>query len=308
MNNLNTALNGLLSEIRTRRLWPVMLLLVAALVAVPVLLTKSSSPPPPVANVPTPTVSGPALPQVSAQPVSGHTDLNGRARDPFGGGGGQISTTSTTATSSASSASSKSSSKASSSTGGTTPTTTTPTTPAPIPTPPKPAPRAPAVLTSDEAYRVSLAISYPTGQLDTIDPLSRLALLPNDHQPLLVELGVLQGAKRVLFAVEPRAVPNGPGRCTPGPIDCQVLSLGVGQQETLSSQSSSGIVEEALFAITSITTHDLGSASAAFRARRHAAPAGRQVLANSHLSALSLFRYEPNLGVVVDLRNLSIGG
>jgi hypothetical protein len=32
------------------------------------------------------------------------------------------------------------------------------------------------------------------------------------------------------------------------------------------------------------------------------------VLSKSNLSALSLFQYEPNLGAVVDLRNLVVGG
>jgi hypothetical protein len=173
---------------------------------------------------------------------------------------------------------------------------------------PPPSKPAPAVLTASDVYRVSLAVSYPSGQLDTIDPVNRLTVLPNAGMPLLVELGVLQGGRSVLFAREPGAVLSGPGRCTPGPIDCQILSLGVGQNEMLSTRSSSGTSEIALFAVTSIKAHDLGSSSAAFRARRHASPAGRSVLANSQLSVLRLFRYEPNLGVVVDLRNLSIGG
>jgi hypothetical protein len=312
---MNNVLNDLLADLRSRRLWPAMLVLVVALVAVPVLLAKSTTPPPPVAKAPSPAPSGPVLPQVSAQAVSGHSNLGGRPRDPFaGGGGGQVSTASTASSTASSASSGTASSKASSkSSGGSTPstppsgTTGTPTsTPTPIVAP---ATRPVVVaLGPTETYRVSLAISYPSGQLNTIDPLSRLAVLPNNSQPLLVELGVLKGGKNVLFAVEPGAVLNGPGQCTPGPIDCQIMSLGVGQNETLSSRSSSGTSEVALFAVTSITAHNLGSAAAAFRARRHASRAGRVVLDNSKLSVLSLFRYEPRLGVVVDLRNLSIGG
>jgi hypothetical protein len=36
--------------------------------------------------------------------------------------------------------------------------------------------------------------------------------------------------------------------------------------------------------------------------------AGRRLLSTSTLSALSLFQYEPSLGAVVDLRNLTVGG
>src|SRR6185312_3598330 len=105
---------------------------------------------------------------------------------------------------------------------------TTPTTPA---TPAKPAPPAPSGLTAKQSYQVSLAITTKDGGLKTVDPLERLSVLPSVQQPLLVELGVLQGGKQVLFAVQPGAVVSGHGTCTPGPIDCEILSLSPGQTE-----------------------------------------------------------------------------
>jgi hypothetical protein len=132
-------------------------------------------------------------------------------------------------------------------------------------------------------------------------------VLPSNNQPLLVELGVLKGGHRVLFAVQPGTQVNGPGSCTPGPIDCEILSLGQEQTEGVSIQSSSGAVPVALFAVTGITATDYSSSTAADNARRQESAAGRHVLDASTLSALSLFQYESGVGAVVDLRNLSAG-
>lgn len=155
---------------------------------------------------------------------------------------------------------------------------------------------------------MSLAITNSSGGLDTLDPLERLTVLPNDQRPLLVELGVLKGGHRIMFAVQPGAVVNGPGVCTPGPIDCEILSVGVDQTEGLSQQRPSGPSAVALFAVTSVTAVDHGSDSAADKVRRQESAAGRAVLNGSPLTALSLFHYDPTQGVVLDLRNLSVGG
>ena len=60
-------LNGIVNDLREKKLWPIALVLLAALVAVPVLLSKSSSSTPeaqvPVTGAATP--SAPALPAVS---------------------------------------------------------------------------------------------------------------------------------------------------------------------------------------------------------------------------------------------------
>ena len=63
----------------------------------------------------------------------------------------------------------------------------------------------------------------------------------------------------------------------------------------------------ALFAITSISAVDNGSSAAATKVRKAESAAGRAVLDASPLSALSLFRYDPSVGAVLDLRNLTVG-
>jgi hypothetical protein len=102
---------------------------------------------------------------------------------------------------------------------------------------------------------------------------------------------------------------NGPGTCTPGPIDCEILSLAPGQTEGISVQTQkAGVKSVALFAVTSLSAVDYPSPSATAAVRRMESPAGRAVLNRSHSSALSLFPYQPALGALVDLRNLTIGG
>lgn len=152
-----------------------------------------------------------------------------------------------------------------------------------------------------------MAITNSAGGVNTVDPLTRLSLIPNNTHPLLVEVGVLQGGKKVLFAVQPGTVIDGPGTCLPGPIDCELVSLGQDQTEAVSGP---GNTANALFAITGITAVTHPSAAAANEARGVASNGGRAIFdGDSHsLAALSLFKYEPSVGSVVDLRNLTVEG
>jgi hypothetical protein len=309
-------LNALVADLREKRLWPVAAALLVALVAVPLLLggktsaTQPAQVTPPSAQV-TPIAGYPA---VSIQKSPTVSKLDGPARDPFSqqqlpsAAAPSTSTTSTTASTGTTGAGASNGSGAGASTGaGTT------TTPSVAPTPPSPLPAHPAKpappgLTATQAYHVTISITNSAGGLDTIDPVQRLSLIPSEKRPLLVELGVLNGGRRVLFAVQPGTVVSGPGTCTPGPIDCEILSLGQDQVEQLSMQSATGVVSVAQFAVTAIRADQYSSAAAANKARRTASAAGSRLLSQSTLSALSLFQYQPSLGAVVDLRNVTIGG
>jgi hypothetical protein len=316
-------LRGIANDLRSKKLWPAAGVLLAAIIAVPLALSKTSSSHTPVAQASqgTPPPANP-IPALNVQPTPGQSKLGGRGRDPFKQQGvssttstGQAITTATSTATAASSngtlstggvsTSSATSGGGTSSSGGSS--STVPFTGATLP---KGASKpAPAGLTSAQAYDVAFAITNNSGGFDTIDPLVRLSELPSHQQPLLVELGVLKGGQRVLFAVMPGTVVNGPGTCTPGPIDCQILSLGQNQTEVLSSTAPAGnVVQVADFAITSISAKTYSSAAAASQARNASSAAGRKLLNASTLSALSLFQYEPSLGVVVDLRNLTVGG
>jgi hypothetical protein len=322
-----SVLSNMIKELRERKLWPIAILLIVALVAVPLLLSKKA--PTNLVTQPTgglPYSTGTALPAISVQTKPADSKLAGRGRNPFSPQ--HLATTTTTTTTTAVTAPTSGASATTGSTGASTvssggesstpsPVTPSPvnpspvTTPAPttIPTTPaKPAPPAPSGLTAKQTYQVSLAITTSGGGLETIDPLQRLSVLPSLQQPLLVELGVLQDTGRVLFAVEPGAAVGGHGTCTPGPIDCEILSLAPGQTEGVSKQTPTGSTPVALFSVNSIRAVNHPTAAAADAARRTASEAGRELLANTPLSAVSLFHYDPSVGAVVDLRNLTVGG
>jgi hypothetical protein len=316
---------AIVGDLREKRLWLAAAALVAALVAVPLLLSRSAASPSSGGRPQTYSASGggaPAAPLVQAAASAGSiaAGLSGAARDPFAQrSSGQASVAATTApgataggagASGAGASSSDAGSGASSvegasgaagagvSAGGET---------SPPALPPVKRPPAPEGLTATESYRVAFAITNSAGGFGTIDSLERLSPIPSAKQPLLVELGVLKGGQRVLFAVLSGAAVGGPGLCIPGHVDCEIVSLAPGQVETLSRMTATGVERIAYFAVTGIAVDHHPSAAAAQRARLSASAQGQRLLAASKLAALSLFRYEPALGSLLDLRNLVIG-
>jgi hypothetical protein len=322
-----TYLTSIISDLRDRRLWPLAVALLAALVAVPMLLSKPAAKVP-IAAAPQSSGSGGSgsptagLPVVTASAQPGQSRLKGRGHDPFSQRGGpssppQAGTVATpTAGAPGGAGTTGGSTGGAPSTPGSTAggTTTTPgstsggTTTTPPIVPQHPAKPAPTGLTSTEAYEVTISITDGNG-VDKIGSLERLGTLPQGQQsPLLVELGVLKGGRHVLFAVQPGAVLQGPGTCTPGPINCQVLSLATDQIERVGRNTTTGVVSAAMFAVTAISAHRYTNSAQAEKARTKVSPTGRRLLSRSNASAVSLFPYKPGLGALVDLRDLTIGG
>lgn len=317
----------LIADLREKRLWPLAVILVIALVAVPVLLSSNGNSGTPVAQLPPVSPGGtvPSLPAVSVTPTPSDARLTGRERNPFAqqagkatspGKGSGSSTTSTNGNappvaSNPSKGTSSSSSSSSSSSGSTgSPASGSVTVPASTPAPTTPAKPAPTVasLTDKQAYDVAISLTNTSGGAYTVDPVERLSPIPSGSLPLLIELGVLQGGHRVLFAVQPGTVVTGPGRCTPGPIDCEVFSLAPNQIEGVATQQSDGSVSGALMAVTAIKADNFSSAAAADRARQDESATGRRLLNASQQKALSLFPFRPGLGALVDLSNVTVGG
>jgi hypothetical protein len=305
----------------SNRLWPIAAVLALAVVAVPILLSSSSSASnTPIAQAP----QSPAIPSISGIPAVNVTDsdtpsrakLKGKSHNPFKQLGAGSSSKSSKSTTKPEPTPSQTPSGSSSKSGSTSPsggngtgtgtgsghgtTTTTTTTPAPPP--------PPTTLAPTESYDVAVSITGSSGDENTISSLERLSALPSRNNPLLVELGVLQGGKRVLFAVQPGTVGRGGGRCIPGPVDCEILSLAPHQVEKLEAATQDGVMPEALFAVTGITMQQHQTAAAADSARRVQSAFGHSLLRQSTGTALSLFPYEPSLGALVDQRNLSVGG
>jgi hypothetical protein len=319
-------------DLRDKKLWPVALVLLLALVAVPVLLSKSSNGPSgPPAAAPQAPIAG--LPAVSEHTVTS-SRLHKSNRDPFTPQGGGPSTSTGAAQTSGSSGSVVSSTGSAVTTSGTGASTSTGTGTSPSSASGSSSPGAPtggssptsppaggngsgghgsgghnqpaSPLTPRESFGVRLAMTTPRGGVRTINPLERLTPLPAVAQPLMVELGVLTGGNRVVFALSPRTVVSGPGRCIPGPLDCEILSMARGQRERLGFRNSHRATEVAVFAVAAITIEHHASQRAAMRVRNQASGAGRRVLNSFFLPALSLFRYSLSVGAVIDQRNLTV--
>jgi hypothetical protein len=294
-------------------LWPIAAILAVAIVAVPLLLSNSGSQ----SNQPLAESSvGPTIPNVSSIPAVSVSDtasdakLKGRSRNPFqqlkggtsGSGSAKSSKSEPTPSQSSSGSSSQSTTGSGSHTSGSTGTGTTTTTTTPPPPPP------PSGLTPTETYEVSVSVTGNSGNENTINSLERLSALPSRSNPLLVELGVLKGGKDVLFALQPGTIVRGGGRCIPGPTDCELLSLRRSQVERVEATTQDGVMPEAMFAVTAITMQKHTNAAVASAARRVQNAYGHSLLKASTSPALSLFQYDPNIGALVDKRNLSVGG
>jgi hypothetical protein len=317
-------LNVIVADLRERRLWPVAVVLAVAIVAVPFALAKHAAPAPPPAPAPSAHVGGfsqaaTAAPAVTVDAALQRSKLTGPRRDPFQqgsaaklaptGSGGAVVAGSSGSTGAGSGGARAAAAPPTG--GGTTASGGSGAAPAPAPAPAAhiPAthrPPAPSGLRPDQSYDVQLAVTRPDGGINTIGSLERLSVVPSRQNPLLVELGVLQGGRRVLFAVMPDARISGPGRCIPGPVDCELISLAPNQVESVAAPS--GADTFAQFAVTGITAAHHVSVAAANAARRRSYDAGAWLLSISQLNALSLFQYQPGLGAVVDLRNLNGGG
>lgn len=301
----------------SNRLAIVAAMLVVAIVAVPIALSKSSSPSQvPVAQLP-PSEAPPVeqMPAVTVSNTPSTAPLNGKARDPFtqpnGSSNSSSEKTHTTTTSTTPSTTTTPSSPTSSSSpntgSGSNPNNTAPPFNSLNPSGSKPKPPV-GQLTATQAYYVSFSMTEKSGGVKTIPSLERLSPVPSREDPMMVELGVLEGGKQVLFALQPGAVVTGGGTCIPGPVDCQILSVGRGQVEKLSARTQAGLEPLTYFSVTSIAAQHYSSAAAAQTARKVASSFGHELLVESNATALSLFQFEPGVGVIVDKRNLTVGG
>jgi hypothetical protein len=312
-----TMVRSMITELREKHLWPVALALLVALVAVPLFLSKSTTPGPLAPLMPSATGPAPSLPAVSVTATPSNARLTGKHRNPFhqqvkasssttvpGGssstGHGSTATvsaggTTTTASTGSGSTSTGSTGSTSTGTGSSSASGKTPTESA-----------HPAPLTGTESYQVALSITTSRGGVEPLNP-ERLAVLPSAQDPRLIELGVLEGTDKVLFAVEPGTVLHGRGACTPGAIQCQIVSLSPGQIETISKRTSSGTTEVAQMAVTGVSIEH-ATAAATRKLRRRESSAGRRLLRQSTLAAVSLFQYQASAGAVLDMRNLTVGG
>ena len=68
------------------------------------------------------------------------------------------------------------------------------------------------------------------GKARRIRSLNKLDMLPSEDSPLLLFLGVDDGADNAVFLVDSSLTAQGEGRCSPSASDCSVLKLGAGAE------------------------------------------------------------------------------
>lgn len=244
---LTDALRSLTSDLRARRLLPIVAVLLAALIALPILLSRSGSA--------SPVPSAGILPAVTTPSVTtGHAGqsstvasnyLNGPSHDPFV----QPSTQSTasnpssahpatgaavTLPAAATAAKATATGGATSSTVTRTVTVTTTTT-----TPVKADPPAKPVYV---AYRPSFRFGAVSGKQVSYQQLRRYELLTSKAGAVLDYLGVERDRRSVVFLLAPNVIPAGSAKCSPSLARCTYLIVKPGAVVKLAVRSADGAI------------------------------------------------------------------
>ncbi len=252
MNSLKPLAQGVIADLRARKLLPVAILLAAALVAVPVLLSRSSEPvaveaAAPVEPVDTAGLPGPAEALGERSLVTlgfgSSSDLGSfDARDPFkplhaldagdSVEGPSVAFAPGTGTVGAPAGASGADVGSGPATGGS---------PSPAPDTggdgggeaPAPAPTPTPVPERRFTYAVDVTFDGPEGAPRTFRNLPRLSMLPNEAAPVLIFLGVGANANDVVFLVDStlRASSEGEGTCSPSLENCATISIEPGEQQ-----------------------------------------------------------------------------
>ncbi|MDA0173657.1 hypothetical protein OJ998_31425 [Solirubrobacter taibaiensis] len=228
-----------------RKLWPVALLLVGALAAVPLLLAKEPVVEPAPANIAAVaadedistsyvTSAGDAELEGAEETTTKRRRTLGATKDPFEPAPlpkakkkkKKATDASTTSTKDEDSSSSDSSSKETSAGGGTTAPTTAPVATATPTATPKPAP-----LNSIRVRFSKVEADGATAEEPKAATVTRLEVLPDDENPVLVYRGVEDGGKVAVFELTGSVTVEGDGECHPTPEDCQILKLRAGETE-----------------------------------------------------------------------------
>jgi hypothetical protein len=252
MNSLKPIAQGVIADLRARRLLPVAVLLIAALVAVPVLLSSSPEPVAIEASAPVDPAETGGLPgpaealgerALVTLGLGSPSDLRSfDARDPFkplraldgvdSAEAPSVAFAPTTGTGGDPAGGSGADAGSASSTGGgpsTAPDTGGDTGGrAPTPGPaPEPAPER------RFTYAVDVTFDGPDSAPRTFRNLPRLSMLPNEAAPVLIFLGVGAKLNDAVFLVDStlRASSEGEATCSPSPKSCATVSIEPGEQQ-----------------------------------------------------------------------------
>jgi len=269
MSSLKPLAQGVIADLRARRLLPVAILLAVALVAMPVLLSRSPEPVAIEATAPGDPVDTGGLPGpaealgeralVTLASLDGSSDLEAfSARDPFkplrtlAAIDADPAGTTTTAPDVAAGEMATEPTPGfdeGSVVGGGDPSTGEDTdddpgggSPAPEPEPaPKPDPTPAPFPERRFTYAVDLTFDTPGELARRYRNLPRLRMLPSEASPLLIFLGVDDTGNRATFLIDATLRPaQGGGTCSPSPEDCATLTLKPGQEQSLLDEQDQG--------------------------------------------------------------------
>jgi hypothetical protein len=242
----NPFLIDLWSDLRAKRMWPVALVLLLALVAVPVVLSKPSEEPA-VAPAPTPTKTDQTaqVKGLAALKVADDTPGKGSTLDVFDPSNPfkppenilkNSATDSGTATSDTGATTDTGATGATDtgSTGGTTGGTT-----GGSDTGGGSTPSGGETKTVEYRYVADVTFTGANGKKRKIKSLERLAILPNERDPLLIFLGASKNGGNAVFLVDSTLTAEGEdeGKCKPSKAQCGFLYLGPGSEEEFVDQN-----------------------------------------------------------------------
>ena len=77
---------------------------------------------------------------------------------------------------------------------------------------------------------------WANGHKRTIKGMEKLDILPNEANPLLIFMGVSDGAGNAVFLVDSTLETAGEGKCTPSKAECAFLYLGAGSEQEFTNE------------------------------------------------------------------------
>ncbi len=298
LDGLRHALSSLVTDLRKRRLLPVVGLLIIALIAIPIVLAKSGT----ATDVPSagvlPAVTTPTLSAGSSKHREPSNNFRtGPAHNPF------LTKTSTTVTTGASTSSTTTPTGGSTTTTGGSGSTTTPvrtvtvtvptrsstTTSTPPTTTPKP------VYT---AYQADVEFGEAGRPLKSYPRIQRYQALPSARNPIVAYLGVEHDRKTAVFVIAADATPAGSGECSPSASKCTYLALEPGNEVLLLVQTSSGASSEYQLKYVGVR-----KATSAKEVRDVISPNGKRLIdwAAKFMNPLKQMTYDASTGLI-DIR------
>jgi hypothetical protein len=124
-----------------------------------------------------------------------------------------------------------------------------------------------------------------------IDGMKRLSMLPSESSPLLIFLGVDNGAGNAVFLVDATAKTSGEGRCKPSTSQCALLYLGPGSEQTITDEHG----RRYTLRLEQIRRVRVGASAARASRRAGAARAGRARAARATRPASVVHEFAPLL-------------